>query len=144
MGNSLRRIILAPAVPYEDVVRFAEALRAAQVPALLTYCTLDSSTPRRAHVRAAKQAGVRVVDLDTPARSESLLSIADETLPRGNYLYRYVDDEDGDECIPSRDWLQSTFPGLGSLIGCSRRKSTRFPGRPRISTPFHGIHRNSA
>ena len=81
MGNSLRRIILAPAVPYEDVVRFAEALRAAQVPALLTYCTLDSSTPRRVHVRAAKQAGVRVVEIDTPARSESLLSIADETLP---------------------------------------------------------------
>ncbi len=110
MGNSLRRIILAPAVPYEDVVRFAEALRAAQVPALLTYCTLDSSTPRRVHVRAAKQAGVRVVEIDTPARSESLLSIADETLPRGSYLYRYVDDEDGDECIPSGDWLKSTFP----------------------------------
>ena len=83
MGNSLRRIILAPAVEYPDVVRFAEALRAAQVPAVLTYATLEGSKPRRPELRAARDARVRVVDLDTQATSERLVSIADETLIAG-------------------------------------------------------------
>jgi hypothetical protein len=38
-------------VEYPDVVRFAEALRAARVPALLTYATLESSKPRRPELR---------------------------------------------------------------------------------------------
>ena len=113
MGNSLRRIILAPAVEYPDVVRFAEALRAAQVPAVLTYATLESSKPRRPELRAARDARVRVVDLDTHATGERLVSIADETLIAGKYLYRDVDDEGRDECIPSREWLQATFAVSG-------------------------------
>jgi hypothetical protein len=113
VANSLRRIILAPAVEYPDVVRFAEALRAAQLPAVLTYATLESSKPRRPELRAARDARVRVVDLDTRATGERLVSIADETLIAGKYLYRDVDDEGRDECIPSREWLQATFAVSG-------------------------------
>ena len=113
MGNELKRIILAPSIAWPEVVGYARTLRAARCPAVLTYRTLEDSRPRRPELRVAQQAGVRVLDLDTWAKTDNLLAPANETFRQGNYVYRHVDDEGADECIPGSDWLQSAFGTTG-------------------------------
>src|SRR5688500_17662323 len=97
MGNSLCRIILGRDVDPSAVLTFAEPLRAKLTrPTKLHVRDLSGRSVRIPSLVAARDAGVRVVDIEPETVASTVEMISNQTIGSGRFVIRIVDDEGTD------------------------------------------------
>jgi hypothetical protein len=113
MGNSLCRVILGKQVPDEAVEALALLLRATLTrPSTLHLRDLAGRRVRNPGLLAARDAGLRLVDLDPGWPKGKLLPALGTALGADRFVLRVVDDEDRDVIEPHKDRLAELYPGL--------------------------------
>ena len=111
MGNTMCRIILAPAVPPAALQSLGQQLRSqVRQPVTLLLCDLIGTRVRVSEAVAARAAEVRLIDIEPSLSFEVLRAASDAALGDGAYCLRIADDEGRDEKFPSSDWLKQFYP----------------------------------
>jgi len=109
MGNHFCHIVLAPEVSRSQIESFAKTLRAEQSrPTALTLCDLSGRSVRKPAYVAAKEAGVRLLEVESQLGHNVLIAAATRTFGTG-FLYREKDDEGLAVCHPNGLWISNTF-----------------------------------
>ncbi len=112
MGNSVCRLVLSREVPGSAVTDFARLLRSKVLrPTSLYLRDLSGRHIRDARLVAARDASVRIIDVE-PITSVPLLQEAAElTLGQGRFVIRVADDEETDITVPNESAITNIFPG---------------------------------
>jgi hypothetical protein len=115
----MKRIVLSPDVDSSSVQEYARALRASQRRfAMLSLLDLDGRRVRKPQLKAAQEAKVRIVDIDSRIPADVLHGTACNVFGEPRLMYREVDEEEIDIYLPDAAWLQRTFGNadLGWLL----------------------------
>jgi hypothetical protein len=146
----MKRIVLAPAIDPGLVRSYAQVLRDSQKRfATLLLLDLAGRQVRKPSLKHAQSANVRVMEIDSLIQADVLRNAAVAVFGETNFLYREVDDEDVDVCVPDAAWLGRTFKtdDLAWLlepeedpIPWNRTCFYVFPGNPAawdVTVPIH-------
>ncbi|PQO35194.1 hypothetical protein [Blastopirellula marina] len=110
MGNSFRRIVLAPDVPASAVADLARLLRrTAKRPGKLILGELSELRFRKPPLQLAQELGVRVIDGDLPWAADWLYDATLSVLGENAFLLRDCDDEEVDAWRPRATWLKEVY-----------------------------------
>ena len=141
-------MVLAPEVSRGQIESFAKTLRAEQSrPTALTLCDLSGRSVRKPAYVAAKEAGVRLLEVESQLGHNVLIDAATRIFGKG-FLYREKDDEGLAVCHPNALWINNTFKrdDLGWLLELphervpwSREGFYALPGNPPESPVTVGI-----
>jgi hypothetical protein len=148
MSNHFCHMVLAPEVSRSQIESFARTLRAEQSrPTALTLCDLSGRSVRKPAYVAAKEAGVRLLEVESQLGHSVLIDAATRIFGKG-FLYREKDDEGLAVCHPNALWINNTFKrdDRGWLLELphepvpwSREAFYALPGNPPESSVTLGI-----
>lgn len=124
MGNNICRVIAGVNVSAESMERFAALLRQEfKQPAILYQRDLRGRSVRDKRLVAARDANLRLLDIDAEITAELLARTALASMGDGNFLIRIADDEGSDVTYPAVDVLAHLYPGanLGWVLEADER-----------------------
>jgi len=110
IGNELVRIILEPGTPSDAARMLAKQLRVDHPrPTTVIHRSLREKKVRRPELKAARDADIAVVDVDSTAVAAVLQSAAIAAIGDGRFLLRACDDEELDVAYPDRNWIERIY-----------------------------------
>jgi hypothetical protein len=113
MGNNICRVILGRAAPSDAAERFAGLLRGeVRRPTVIYRRDLRCRRVRDPRLVAARNADLRLLDIDPVTPPELLARVAAPAIGEGNFAIRVADDEDMETTLPAADALARLYQGV--------------------------------